>query len=575
MYFRVSSSALKFSMAVLQVISTLIAVYTTSSYLPLALLISPLLTFKLVNHVYLVSLGHATLVLILGGPSHLLLHVVSTSMIVLAIFTQFLISKSSRFTSNVITPLLLLAPAYIAVPHLIIYPVVSLTILLVLTTRAYLELSKCTSRVSKSRFTTYVGSTIEIPVEIVCQGDYKYSILVDGKVQVSCISKGSTTVLVRLSSNMLGVLRKELKVVVSDPRELARVEHGPFSVEISTTPRLTEVLSKAQEFIKRYVTYISLPLMLRGSIEPGRASLSAGTLASGMHGPLPGEEGHFTYTLGGGYYSIGDRSSSASPIPAYTDTLPRTALPAVVHAREFSRKAGLEVPAKIRWYVPFHVIEKMVEKAKSYVGEYMGVREYQPGDSPRTIHWKKSLRAPDRENLVVKLYSSESLEKSGGGRSIVVLADLVTPSLRELDLLLHTLYSLLLESVKSPENVAVKTYVYLILPRNKVYLLHGKVIDVVFALNTILLEEGVSALYDYEPYSRIKPTGKPPKGFLEVLDDYFNSIGIALVKDLVDRGVPRNSTVHLVFSRALSYKYTTIARVLEKTGYTVGIPIID
>jgi hypothetical protein len=62
--------------------------------------------------------------------------------------------------------------------------------------------------------------------------------------------------------------------------------------------------------------------------------------------------------------------------------------------------------------------------SKAQRGDYSGVREYEPGDNPKMIHWKKSLRRELLEDLYVKIYSAEQVGGGGGAGTRVILADL-------------------------------------------------------------------------------------------------------------------------------------------------------
>jgi len=137
---------------------------------------------------------------------------------------------------------------------------------------------------------------------------------------------------------------------------------------------------------------------------------------------------------------------------------------------------------------------------KSHTGEYIGVREYMSGDSPKIIHWKKSLRREDLEDVYVRLYARE-IEKGGGRGSRVLYVDLTSTNQRELDLLVSTLYSKLLRSL-SRQSPLINTHLFLKLPAGDTYYINGKLVDVTAALNTIIQKHGLQPLYNYQSWRR-------------------------------------------------------------------------
>ncbi len=99
------------------------------------------------------------------------------------------------------------------------------------------------------------------------------------------------------------------------------------------------------------------------------------------------------------------------------------------------------------------VLEYMVEKGvkpKALIGDIAGVREYQAGDNPKFIHWKKSLSY--RKLMVTE-------RESGGLGEVIVLADLTCTNNSSLDKLLYTLLYTIDKAVIEKQEL-ITLYVY-------------------------------------------------------------------------------------------------------------------
>jgi uncharacterized protein (DUF58 family) len=207
--------------------------------------------------------------------------------------------------------------------------------------------------------------------------------------------------------------------------------------------------------------------------------------------------------------------------------------------------------------------------AKAYVGEYVGVREYIPGDNPKTIHWKKSFRRELVEDLYVKVFSSQP-EEGGGGRGVrIVYADLASTSPSELDMLISTVYSLLLRELESGKPFTT-IHLFIAIPGEGLHHIYGKLVDVVAALNTLIAKYGVRALYDYETWRRTRTIvlGEA-QGFISQLEEYYKALGLA-VADAVKNEVGVGGPITLIHSNALAYKYAVVARILRDSGFIVS-----
>lgn len=223
------------------------------------------------------------------------------------------------------------------------------------------------------------------------------------------------------------------------------------------------------------------------------------------------------------------------------------------------------------WTIPLRLIREVEIEAsrftsRAYFGEYMGIREYEPGDNPRAIYWKKSLRREFLKDLYVKVYARESTSTSKGAR--VILADLTATNPVELDVLLSALYGELLSEV-SREKPLIQVHLFIKIPGEELLYISGKVIDVVVALNAIIQKHDVKALYNYETWrrARIIKLGESI-GLISDLENYYRALGLALV-EIIKSKVGRRTTVQLIYSNALAYKYTIISQALKDSGFIV------
>ncbi|MEM0241655.1 MAG: DUF58 domain-containing protein [Fervidicoccaceae archaeon] len=220
-----------------------------------------------------------------------------------------------------------------------------------------------------------------------------------------------------------------------------------------------------------------------------------------------------------------------------------------------SRKGGSWT---FNWSFPhsvFDVYEKLV--GKSFRGDYAGVREYIPGDSPRNIHWKKSASMGE---LIIKEYASTPISELN--HATVVIADWTAPNQVELDMIIEATYSAILSDKSSK-------VLFLKVPRTGFYLVKGRSIEVLAALESIIKAEKVEALFDYEswPKKSISISSEVNTKVFKDLIEYYRMQADALVKELENQGVSRGSQFFIINSNSLSLKYNIIAQSLVEHGY--------
>lgn len=410
---------------------------------------------------------------------------------------------------------LVLSPAYVVRPSSLVAAVAYVASLAAATTSAYLRLSRSNVRVGRGEFTAYLGEAVLVPVDVEVVGETYFTVSVDGsEVMRGTLGAGRTQLLVRLRPEVAGVRRYSIQLTLVDRWGLSRVSYGPYVVVVKAVPRSSEVVRRAREVLSAYVSK-STPV-----VYVGRLGGVADSAVSG--GP------------GGGLGGVG------GPRPAET--------------------SAVTAWLRFRWEAATRVLEALATSSRVFRGDYAGVREYTPGDHPRSIHWKKSVSIGE---LVVKVYESGGGEV--GGSPALVVADWDASNPVELDYLIQVTYSALVVG-------RGRRYLYLVLPSGRVYYVSGEALDVLRALDAVLLTEGVEARFNYEAPQRVgtrDTVGELGRvgGKLSLVDSYYRALAKALVDDVETRGIPRGSTYVLIHPKAYALRYTYLALELEARGY--------
>ncbi|MEM2021362.1 MAG: DUF58 domain-containing protein, partial [Zestosphaera sp.] len=301
-----------------------------------------------------------------------------------------------------------------------------------------------------------------------------------------------------------------------------------------------------RELLIRYVGFVRTPTIYAGRLEavkglrPSReggvgGEVSSGTTGTGAPGVSEGVSGSVAGegSLGGG------EGAGVEVVSQY----------------------GEVVRYRFRWVVPARILEFITRQAAGTVaGDYAGVREYCPGDHPKSIHWKKSLSVGE---LVVKIFAGEG--EGGGGKSSLVIADWDASNPLELDNLIQATYSALLTG--GPVKM-----LYLRLPNGKIYLVKGDLIDVLSALDFVMSSEDVEARFNYDSWVReqarsmteeLKDSVEP----LKSLDLYYRALAESVTEELERQGVPKDSSFFIIHPRAYTIKYTYLAQKLRARGH--------
>jgi len=471
--------------------------------------------------------------------------------------------SSDNIANSFYTVILLCTPLYILNPLTLVHVSIILLVYLLLAIRENLRLGKSTVEVYQDKSTIYLDEQAKYFVLIKCPGAFRYKILESGKV----VEEGSAVneVKTELSRDFeyVGLNELHVGVFLEDLKGLAKLTYGPYTLKYIVLLRASTMVKRAEKVLEKYMSYISIPKVHKvviGGLPQGETGGSRGVEGVGRVG-LIGKG-----ALGGGESGLKLTTSEGlhKPLPL---TEPTGAEGEVGERRE---KTSL-------WFLIARYILREIEMylsrlaAKSHTGEYIGVREYMLGDSPKIIHWKKSLRREDLENVYVRLYAREIKEGGGGRGSRVLYVDLTSTNQRELDLLVSTLYSELLRSL-SRQSPLINTHLFLKLPEGDTYYINGKLVDVIATLNTIIQKHGLQSLYNYQSWRRRRliMLGEA-RGIIGDLESYYKELGLAISVSLGEK-VGEGSSIVLIHSNALAYKYSIISRVLQDSGFIVSQP---
>lgn len=211
--------------------------------------------------------------------------------------------------------------------------------------------------------------------------------------------------------------------------------------------------------------------------------------------------------------------------------------------------------------------------SRSRLGEYVGARDYAPGDRLKDIHWKKSL---SKHSLIVKEYGISGDIGSFTSKSSVlepiVILDLFATSNVELDHMMYSLLSTYLNIVK--RNPVTKSY-FVLVSHNFILVIKGKSIDILYNLYKALERFLPKILYKYESISKyledeyVKEIigksyrSKPLAVLIKASKIFSNNIITALVENTIFPPKPYT----LIHSRSLSFRYSILKYFLNNFGY--------
>jgi hypothetical protein len=501
--------------------------------------------------VFLLSLAIGFITASLESTALLLLSTIVALLGLLVLYWE----ASGKVFNIAAASLLASTPIYIAAPISLVPALSTGGVLLLFTIREYLRLGRSAVEIYAEQSTTYIGEPVKYRVVASCPGSFRYSVLEESKSVSSGVASGKITLEIPSRVEHLGVIEKNIRVLLEDTRGFARVTHGPYTLTYKILARVSGLIKRAEKLVEKYAEYLSTPRVVKI------------TLGHGFEGSI----GETASTLGAGPRGTGDLGSGATgrgeevtAVRQSTLTIESTKLPAkprVESGLELKQAIMKALVGKIQAAISYYA-------SKAQRGDYSGVREYEPGDNPKLIHWKKSLRRELLEDLYVKIYSAEQVGGGGGAGARVILADLTAVNPVELDTLLSALYGELLYELAG-ERPLTRVHLFLKIPGEELIYVSGKVVDVVVALNTIIQEYDVRALYNYETWGRTRSIKLGESiSFISELENYYRAVGLAIA-EVLRSNTGGKTAVQIIHSNALGYKYAIVKRTLRDAGFMV------
>jgi len=494
--------------------------YANAVYLaPLAALVllvvlRPLLSIPLIISMSLVATGF--------NPVYLLLYIAIT----LALGGFISVEEGRGILGY--TSLSLLSLQGVNALTIIIYPQLVLGLLaasLTVITVAIIEYATCLKPIIIEPITTssevYVGSRINIGFLVKSTRRAVYFAETWRSRVVKPADPGGVIGVSEIVEH-IGVNRVNVRISASDTRGFAYRHIGIYSFEFNALPMTTRLLERAREILGRIgagalPSEVSLTVLMRLD-ELGRLL------------PIPGEK-------------LGE---------------------ALVLMKQHGEVAGMGFITRL--------IEEYIEASrKARIGEYIGVRMYEPGDPFKTIHWKKSL---SKQMLVSREYSasggSERRSSSGGAGSVLYIANLDAPNPLELDAVIAGL----LGSIVDIASRSSRQEVDLIMVSGRyITTLKGPASSVLRLLYDSLRENPLGVRYSYESINRylsieeLLYINSGGSRVLEAMSTALNTSSRVVAEALLKSGYtpPRQYTV--IHGRALSTWASNLIYTLNSLGY--------
>lgn len=428
------------------------------------------------------------------------------------VFADYLAGSGPReklLMKSIVTTLIYV-PVYIVVPQAVIPAIAVIGSAVIALFAEYVELSVFRVEAIKIPQLIYLGDSAEIELEVHGRGRAIYEVHLDGKLVEEGFINDVARIRLFIKPDYAGIHIYAVQIGLRGRRGLAQLLVKSFSIKLRVIPRYTAVSRRARALLAKYIHEVGVPTVLY-------ARISA------------------------------EHRVSKVPAPYHL-------------AASLQPKWGRQGPqqAVYHWTTPYRIYQVLEEViGRALRGEYIGAREYVPGDSPRDIHWKKSVCL---NRLVVKEYGASSTGEAG--HPVVVVADWMATNAVELDMLIELTYWILLSN-RASKIVVLKV------PSGGLYLIRGRYLDIIAAIESILMIEDIRALFNYESWSRSRMVVNTVTGggVLEELIRYYELQAYSLIGELEKQGAVRGTPFYTIYSKSLSFKYAVFTRCMGGLGY--------
>ncbi|MEM0341566.1 MAG: DUF58 domain-containing protein [Desulfurococcus sp.] len=373
-----------------------------------------------------------------------------------------------------------------------------------------------------TRMEVYAGSNVELGFNVSTSSPVVCVVELDSGIRYELV-ENEETVSVRRPVEHIGLNRFTLRIGLMDPSGYSWRDIGLLSYEVNVLPLTSKMLEKAGLLLKgsdigRLLQYVSITVLMRIE-ETGRL--------------IRLDEERLAEIARRGAVKEGASSIIMEVV------------------REYMSSLGEGV-------------------AGTRIGDYRGVRLYEPGDSLRDIHWKKTLGILE---LVAKTYEASGehpVSEGGAGGGVLVIANLNSTSPLELDALLAAVLHHILDNASVNPEFQLEM---MLIAGRYILVLKGPAMGVLGLFYNVLREKPIESMYNYNSYNRYpEPVeveymiSSGPEVF-KVLATVFEIDGRELVASLLREDIKPGRQFTLIHGRATSTWASFMAYYLTLAGY--------
>jgi len=217
------------------------------------------------EYVFIATTGASIITSLSGNPLVVFFALITAlwGFIILYRFSRADIVKTLLVTLFAYSPLCFINP-YSLIPVSTV--ILSFTLAIF---RENMRIGKSSVEVKQVDKTVYIGEDVKYIVSIKCPGNYKYTIIQDGKEVLRNEGVNNVELELSLKPGNIGFNESQVKVVVSDIRGLAKTVHGPYRITYTVLVKSTYVMRLAEKILMEYTRYISIPRILKVEWEQG------------------------------------------------------------------------------------------------------------------------------------------------------------------------------------------------------------------------------------------------------------------------------------------------------------------